>query len=103
MSSIPIDLLLAYVYGLLSSVLDCADFDGRQIRIIVNDGVVPLTSIKGCPKQKDGLCPVATFTEAMKEMIKDTDWTWGCHGDWDVPEGDEWHTVDGYPPQPDEV
>lgn len=84
-------------------MLSCASDPDPQIRIIVNDGVVPLTSIKNCPEQKDGLCPVATFVEAMKEMIKDTDWEWACHGDWEVPEGDAWHTTTGYPPLPGEL
>ncbi|THG96255.1 hypothetical protein EW026_g5547 [Hermanssonia centrifuga] len=79
-------------------LLECSSIDEPQIRIIVNDGVVPLTSINGCPKQKDGLCPVSTFVEAMREMIQNTDWVWGCHGDWEVPEGDAWHTTTGYPP-----
>jgi hypothetical protein len=33
-------------------------------------------------------------------MIADTDWDWGCHGDWTVPAGAEWETVVGYPPAP---
>ncbi|KAI0791592.1 phosphoglycerate mutase-like protein [Irpex lacteus] len=82
-------------------LLECDSLEETQIRIIVNDGVVPLTSIKGCPEQQDGLCPLATFIEAMKEQIKNTDWIWGCHGDWSVPEGDAWHTTDGYPPLPE--
>ncbi|KAJ3556987.1 hypothetical protein NM688_g1721 [Phlebia brevispora] len=68
-------------------LLSCGSFPDPQIRIIVNDGVVPLTSIKGCPIQKDGLCPVSTFVAAMKEMIRDTDWTWGCHGGWETIRG----------------
>lgn len=80
--------------------MDCDDAQDPQIRIIVNDGVVPLTSIKGCPEQQDGLCPVPTFIEAMREMIANTDWNWGCHGNWTVPEGDEWQTTVGYPPPP---
>lgn len=85
------------------TVLTCSISSEPQIRIIVNDGVVPLTSIKGCPKQKDGLCPVSTFVEAMKEMIATTDWAWGCHGQWSVPEGTAWNTTTGYPPLPHEV
>ncbi|EKM83174.1 hypothetical protein AGABI1DRAFT_33745 [Agaricus bisporus var. burnettii JB137-S8] len=80
-------------------LLECASIPGPQIRIIINDGVVPLTSIKGCPEQEDGMCPVDTFVEAMKEIIRDTDWNWGCHGDWDVPPGTEWNTTTGEPPK----
>ncbi|KAJ3559014.1 hypothetical protein NM688_g600 [Phlebia brevispora] len=47
--------------------------------IVVSDGVIPLTSIKSCPTQKDDLCPVSTFVAAMKEMIRDTDGTYWFH------------------------
>ncbi|KAJ3489520.1 hypothetical protein NLI96_g2067 [Meripilus lineatus] len=79
-------------------VLSCQSTPDPQIRIIINDGVSPLTSIRGCPEQKDGMCPLATFIEAQKEMIKTTDWEWGCHGKWEVPPGHEWNTTVGYPP-----
>ena len=52
-------------------MLACDGAADPQIRIIVNDGVVPLTSIKGCPASKDGLCPVPTFVAAMREMIRE--------------------------------
>ena len=82
------------------SVLSCTSVPDPQIRIIVNDGVVPLTSIRGCPPHKDGLCPLDTFVDAMREMIATTDWAWGCHGEWSVPGGHDWNTTVGYPPAP---
>ncbi|GJE91986.1 phosphoglycerate mutase-like protein [Phanerochaete sordida] len=81
-------------------LLSCGDRTGTQIRVIVNDGVVPLTSVRGCPEDEDGLCPVETFVDAMRELIQTTDWQWGCWGDWSVPGGDGWNTTDGYPPAP---
>ena len=79
-------------------VLACDSSPEPQIRVIINDGVAPLTGIKGCPKQKDGMCPVETFVEAQKEIIGETDWTWDCDGDWTVPEGSGWETTTGTPP-----
>ena len=38
----------------LSIVLSCESHADPQIRIIINDGVVPLTGIHGCPEDKDG-------------------------------------------------
>ncbi|KAI0782986.1 phosphoglycerate mutase-like protein [Abortiporus biennis] len=80
-------------------LLSCTTLPEPQIRIVINDGVTPLTSIKGCPEQKDGMCPLETFIESMKEMINTTDWEWGCHGDWQVPPGTSWNTTTGYPPE----
>lgn len=81
-------------------MLSCASLPDPQIRVIVNDGVVPLTSIKGCPEQRDGMCSVPAFVEAQREMIKTTDWVWGCHGNWSIQESDKWDTTVGYPSPP---
>jgi hypothetical protein len=81
------------------AVLECTTLPGPQIRIIINDGVVPLTGIKGCPENKDGMCPVDVFVGAMREIISEVDWDWDCYGDWEVPEGDGWTTVTGDPPK----
>ncbi|KAJ7869626.1 phosphoglycerate mutase-like protein, partial [Mycena leptocephala] len=78
-------------------LLECTSLPGPQIRIIVNDGVVPLTGIEGCGAQKDGMCAVETFVGAMRKIIAGTDWEWDCHGDWEIPEG--WETVTGEPPR----
>ena len=78
-------------------MLSCESHVDPQIRIIINDGVTPLTGIKGCPDQKDGMCDVETFVKAQKEIIGKTDWRYDCHGDWEVPEG--WETVSGESPK----
>src|SRR5260370_513004 len=57
----------------LSLVLSCPAYpvqsdDGgaSYIRIVVNDGPVPLTGVRGCPLSPSGLCPLATFIEAQQ-------------------------------------
>ncbi|KAG5640451.1 hypothetical protein DXG03_008594 [Asterophora parasitica] len=80
-------------------LLECTSVPGQQIRIIINDGVTPLTGIKGCPEQRDGLCPVDAFVAAQKELLKETEWTYDCHGDWTIPEGPAWNTTNGSPPK----
>jgi hypothetical protein len=82
-------------------VLNCpARSEPEQIRVIVNDGVVPLSGLAGCGNDKLGMCALNAFVAGQKQMIKDTDWNWGCYGDWTVPEGDKWDTNVGYPPAP---
>ncbi|KAK2460651.1 hypothetical protein APHAL10511_007121 [Amanita phalloides] len=78
--------------------LECASFPDPQIRIIINDGVVPLTGVGNCPKQRDGMCPIDLFVAAQKQIIAQTDWIHDCHGDWTVPEGPDWQTVTGDAP-----
>lgn len=91
--------LSPFAANLQFQLLECTSSPGSQIRIIINDGVAPLTGIKGCPEQKDGMCPVETFVEAMRENIQNTDWNWHCNGDWEVPPGDLWNTTTGDPPK----
>jgi hypothetical protein len=80
-------------------VLSCDSTPGEQIRVIINDGVAPLTGVKGCPEHKDGMCPVEVFVKAQQEKIDSTSWEWDCMGDWTVPPGTEWETTTGEPPK----
>ncbi|KAG8816269.1 hypothetical protein FRC17_000379 [Serendipita sp. 399] len=82
-------------------LLSCSDPQlehDTQIRIILNDGVVALTGVEGCPHQKDGMCPLSTFIETQTKLVEGSDWDWTCHGNWTVPEGDAWRTLTGDPP-----
>ncbi|KAI0373827.1 phytase [Pilatotrama ljubarskyi] len=83
-------------------VLSCTSSPNPQIRIIINDGVVPLSSIRGCPSVADaphGTCPLPTFVAAQREIIRNTDWAWGCLGEWEIPPGTAWNTTTGDPPE----
>jgi len=91
--------LAPFATNIQFQLLECTSVPGPQIRVIINDGVTPLTGIKGCPEQRDGMCPVDTFVAAQKEIIADTDWEWGCHGNWTLPEGPAWNTTSGAPPR----
>ncbi|KAG8710111.1 hypothetical protein FRC08_017607 [Ceratobasidium sp. 394] len=77
-------------------LLSCATQPESQIRIIINDGVVPLTTVKGCPEDKHGRCPLDTFVAAQKETIGSASWDWACYGKWEVQDG--WETSRGMPP-----
>lgn len=47
------------------------------------------------------MCPLDKFIEAEKEVVRKTDWDWGCRGDWKIPPG--WETVTGDPPRKESV
>jgi Histidine phosphatase superfamily (branch 2) len=84
-------------------VLECPDpslqtHSSAHMRVILNDAVVALTGVSGCPEQKDGLCPLDIFVNAQKKSIEGSDWDWTCYGNWTVPEGDAWRTLTGDPP-----
>ena len=75
--------------------------DPTHIRVVINDGPVALHGIRTCPISPHGLCPLAAFLEGQKETIRNTDWDWGCFGNWTLPLGSEWETTGGwYPPPP---
>lgn len=90
--------LAPFATNIQFQLLSCAAKDTDQIRVIINDAVAPLTGIQGCPSDQDGMCSVNAFTEAQKTIIANTDWNWACHGDWDVPAGQEWNTTTGDAP-----
>lgn len=79
-------------------VLSCASRPDEQIRLIINDGVTPLTGISGCPPDRDGMCPVPAFVNAQQSLIDEADWEWDCYGDWKVDPGKAWNTTTGRPP-----
>ncbi|EJD54727.1 phosphoglycerate mutase-like protein [Auricularia subglabra TFB-10046 SS5] len=81
-------------------VLSCESKPEPQLRVIINDGVSPLTGIRGCPEDAHGMCPVRAFADGMREIIAETDWNYDCHGKWDVPAGPAWNTTTGSPPKP---
>ncbi|KAG6828354.1 hypothetical protein H0H92_008242 [Tricholoma furcatifolium] len=99
--SFEVSKLAPFATNIQFQLLECTSVPGPQIRIIINDGVTPLTGIKGCPEQRDGMCPVDTFVEAQKELLTETDWEYDCYGDWTVPEGPAWNTTNGSPPKLD--
>lgn len=55
----------------------------RYVRIILNDAPVPLTGIRGCKKDSDGLCEIEAFVSSMHTLIGETDFAQACHGDYD--------------------
>ncbi|KAI0367460.1 phosphoglycerate mutase-like protein [Pilatotrama ljubarskyi] len=95
--------LAPFATNIQFQLLACESHPDPQIRIIINDGVVPLTGIRGCPEDKDGKCPVPAFVDAQREIIAKTDWNWACHGDWHVPPGPAWNTTTGDAPEPGSV
>ena len=50
------------------------------IRWILNDGVLPLTTITTCEPfpNKDGLCPLDAFISGMQQIIAAEDWEFDC-------------------------
>ncbi|KAG7086094.1 hypothetical protein E1B28_003609 [Marasmius oreades] len=90
--------LAPFASNIQFQLLSCDSQPEPQIRVIINDGVAPLSNIEGCPSNKDGMCPVETFVRAQKKLLDTVDWDWACNGDWDVEEGPGWETVTGDPP-----
>ncbi|KAG6902665.1 hypothetical protein C0995_013357 [Termitomyces sp. Mi166 len=98
--SFEVSQLVPFGTNIQFQLLECTSVPDPQLRIIINDGVTPLTGIQGCPEQRDGMCPVDTFVKAQKALLLETDWDYDCYGDWTVPEGDAWNTTIGSPPKP---
>lgn len=52
--------------------------DRQYIRIVLNDAVMNLSGINGCPHDPHGLCPLEAFLDAMRISIRDVDFAWDC-------------------------
>ncbi|TFK56976.1 phosphoglycerate mutase-like protein [Heliocybe sulcata] len=87
-----------FASNLVGQVLSCPASDvSTHIRWILNDGVLPLTGLNGCPEDKNGLCPLATYISVMKERIAEIDYDFDCYANYTVPTPDT--IIDGrYPP-----
>ncbi|KAG9075826.1 hypothetical protein FS749_012465 [Ceratobasidium sp. UAMH 11750] len=79
-------------------LLSCSTRSKPQLRVIINDGVVPLDGLQGCPADENGMCAVDTFVAAQRAMVAQVDYEWTCRGDWSVPSGPDWNTTTGLPP-----
>ncbi|TFK36825.1 histidine phosphatase superfamily [Crucibulum laeve] len=87
-----------FASNLVGQVLSCpASGKPTHIRWVLNDAVLPLTGIKGCKQNKDGLCELPTFIDAMKQRIQEVDFAFDCFGNYTVPVPDT--IVDGQFPK----
>lgn len=63
-----------------------AEDKNKFIRIKLNNRVLPLGSLKECPNDKEGLCPLANFKASLKYALDQVDFDRNCYG---IPEGYE--------------
>ncbi|KAG2056927.1 phosphoglycerate mutase-like protein [Suillus hirtellus] len=82
---------------LVAQVLSCpACEEPTHIRFLLNDGVVPLTGIRGCTEDPNGLCALPSFISAMHERIGQIDYAHDCFVNYTMPDPD--NIIDGrYP------
>ncbi|KZT30678.1 phosphoglycerate mutase-like protein [Neolentinus lepideus HHB14362 ss-1] len=72
--------------NLVGQVLSCpASNISTHIRWILNDAVLPLTGIQGCPDDPNGLCELSTFISAYKQRIAEVDYDYDCYANYTVP------------------
>jgi len=83
---------------LVGQVLSCpASGNATHIRFVLNDAILPMTGIKGCKEDKNGLCDLSTFISSMHERIEEVDFAFDCNANYTFPNPD--NITDGrYPP-----
>ncbi|KAJ6595077.1 phosphoglycerate mutase-like protein [Mycena vulgaris] len=81
-----------FASNLVGQVLSCpastASSSTTYIRWILNDAVVPLTGIKGCTSNSNGLCPLQTFVDGMNQRIAEVDFAFDCFANYTIPNPD---------------
>ncbi|KAG2159736.1 histidine phosphatase superfamily [Suillus bovinus] len=89
--------IVPFASQLVAQVLSCPASEGpTHIRFLLNDGVVPLTGIRGCTEDSNGLCALPGFISGMHERIGQIDFAHDCYGNYTLPNPD--NIVDGrYP------
>ncbi|KAI0256229.1 phosphoglycerate mutase-like protein [Lactifluus subvellereus] len=88
-----------FATNLVAQLLSCpaSTTTPTHIRWILNDAVVPLTGVKGCPPNKNGLCDLATYIKGTQERIAEVDYQFDCFANYSIPIPDT--IVDGrFPP-----
>ncbi|KAH9940025.1 phytase [Epithele typhae] len=91
--------LAPFASNLQFQLLSCASKPDPQIRVVINDGVAPLSSVRGCADDgATGMCALPAFVAAQRETVARTDWAWACLGEWEVAPGHGWNTTTGEPP-----
>ena len=71
--------LVPFATNMQIQVLSCSNTNEEdQVRMILNDAVVPLTGLNGCPDDEQGLCPLATFVSALQTLIGEVDFAQEC-------------------------
>ncbi|KAA1471753.1 phosphoglycerate mutase-like protein [Dentipellis sp. KUC8613] len=87
-----------FASNMVGQVLSCPASDKpTHIRFVLNDAVVPLTGIKGCKADKNGLCELSSFISGLQQRISEIDYQFDCFANYTVPTPD--NIVDGrFPP-----
>ncbi|EPQ60549.1 phosphoglycerate mutase-like protein [Gloeophyllum trabeum ATCC 11539] len=87
-----------FASNLVGQVLSCpASNVSTHIRWILNDAVMPLTGLKGCQEDPNGLCELSAFIAGMQERMAEIDYDFDCFANYTVPTPDT--IIDGrYPP-----
>ncbi|KAJ3567568.1 hypothetical protein NP233_g6284 [Leucocoprinus birnbaumii] len=103
--SYKLDEVIPFAVNLVGQVLSCPSRSHKEtspgepthIRWVLNDGVLPLDGVNGCGYNKDGMCNLGAFVEAMKQKIDEVDYQCACFGDYKFPVPDR--IVDGQLPR----
>ncbi|KAF7318482.1 Phosphoglycerate mutase-like protein [Mycena chlorophos] len=86
-----------FASNLVAQVLTCpvpatpaldASGNSTHIRFILNDAVLPLTGLSGCPSDENGLCPLGTFKDALAARIGEVDYQFDCFANYTIPSPD---------------
>ncbi|TFY81485.1 hypothetical protein EWM64_g2528 [Hericium alpestre] len=71
----------------VGQVLSCPASDKpTHIRFVLNDGVLPLTGVRGCEACENGLCAIDTFIKGMQERVDEIDYQFDCFANYTIPD-----------------
>lgn len=65
---------------LFVEILSCEGDESLKVRLKLNNRVLPLTGLKYCPFDKDGLCAYDNFVDSIKYALEQIDFDSACYG-----------------------
>ncbi|KAI0316502.1 phosphoglycerate mutase-like protein [Amylostereum chailletii] len=75
-----------FATNLVAQVLSCPANDRpTHVRWILNDAVVPLTGVRGCKADQNGLCELGAYINGTKARIAEIDYQFDCFANYTVP------------------
>ncbi|KAK9472986.1 histidine phosphatase superfamily [Dipodascopsis tothii] len=76
--------LVPFGSRLYTELISCPEFAETQVRLKLNNRVLPLSGIGECPASPDGFCPLSTFIAGLQKATDALDYDNVCFG---VPVG----------------
>ncbi|KAL5380963.1 hypothetical protein DPSP01_007495 [Paraphaeosphaeria sporulosa] len=80
--------LVAFATHFTTQVLSCPAYQpAKQIRFIINDAVIPISTYPGCPEDPNGLCSFDNVVSVLKNRSSEINFNYDCFANYTASPG----------------